>query len=178
LPVEGLGGPVVPELPVLIGLGDQVAESLMTLCDREISAAGSTGRVYAESLVTSLLIHPYRHHATSGHRLHPPHGGLAASQLRRVKDLIESRLDEDLSLADLAAVAGLSIHHFAQAFRVSTRMPPHRYIILRRIDRAMEALLTSRRPIAEIAVPFHPSAFGLWQRVCIWKSSNPILSIS
>ena len=72
-------------------------------------------------------------------------------QLRRVIDLIEARLHEDLGLAELAALTGLSTHYFAQAFKTNTGLPPHRYLIERRIHRAKELLIGGARPIAEIA---------------------------
>ncbi len=66
-------------------------------------------------------------------------------------NLIESRLGDELGLAELAALAGLSTHHFGQAFKISTGMPPHRYLIGRRIHRAKELLISGKRSVAEIA---------------------------
>ena len=72
-------------------------------------------------------------------------------QLRRVLNHIETRLNQDLGLADLAAMAGVSTHHFGQAFKISTGVPPHRYLIDRRIHRVKEMLHEGERTIAEIA---------------------------
>ena len=50
----------------------------------------------------------------------PTRGGLAAAALRRVAELVETRLADPLAVEDLAAAAGLSVFHFARAFRQAT----------------------------------------------------------
>jgi len=52
----------------------------------------------------------------------------------------------------LAGTAGLSIHHFARAFRQSVGEPPHSYVLRRRIERAQEMLKQTDQPLAEIAL--------------------------
>jgi len=87
-------------------------------------------------------------------------GGLAPQARRRVLDLIESALDEPLTLGRLAAVAGQSEFHFARMFRASVGLPPHAYVLARRLDRARRLLAESDRPLAEIAAACgftHPS---------------------
>lgn len=81
-----------------------------------------------------------------------PVGGLSPWQERLSKDMIDANLDGELRLSDLAAACGLSVHHFARAFRKSTTLPPHRWLLRRRIERAQHLLLTTRRPVAEIAL--------------------------
>ncbi len=76
---------------------------------------------------------------------------LVPSQLIKVLDLIESHIDEDLSLARLAAVAGLPVHGFARCFAKAVGEPPHRYILKRRCARARELLMRTMMPIVEIA---------------------------
>jgi transcriptional regulator GlxA family with amidase domain len=82
----------------------------------------------------------------------PQRGGLSPAVLRRVKDHIEAHLDNNLALETLAALAGLSVHHFARSFRQSAGMSPHRYILQRRIKRASELLTNTDIPLAEIAL--------------------------
>ncbi len=81
-----------------------------------------------------------------------PSGALAPWQERLSKQMIDARLDGDLRLADLAAACGLSVDHFARAFQKSTSLPPHRWLILRRIERAQHLLLTTRLSVSEIAL--------------------------
>jgi AraC-like DNA-binding protein len=78
-------------------------------------------------------------------------GGLTPLQLRRVRDSIDARLDQDITLAQLAGDCGLSTSHFARAFVRSTGTPPHRWLTQRRIERA-KALMHTEASLAEIAL--------------------------
>jgi AraC family transcriptional regulator len=78
-------------------------------------------------------------------------GGLAGSVLRRVVDYVAANLARDITMAELAGIAGLSPYHFARAFKRSTGVPPHRYQIMLRVERAKELLAHSTWPITDIA---------------------------
>jgi AraC family transcriptional regulator len=82
----------------------------------------------------------------------PPCGGLAPWQLRKVKDFMRQYAQHDLLLEDLAALVDLSAKHFARAFRQSTGLPPHRWLVNQRIDRARELLGKAELSLAEIAL--------------------------
>ena len=79
-------------------------------------------------------------------------GGLSASQQKRVADFIEERLTDDLRLSELAELAGLSPFHFARAFKQSFGLPPHRYHINRRIERAKTLLTRPAISVTEVAL--------------------------
>lgn len=76
--------------------------------------------------------------------------GLAPARLREVTELIEERIDDDLSLAQLAGAAGLARHHFHRTFREATGVTPHRYVMNRRIARA-KTMLDAAAELSEIA---------------------------
>lgn len=78
-------------------------------------------------------------------------GGLAPRTLGRVREYIETHLDERISIESLAAVAGLSLFHFARAFKQSEGITPHDYLIKRRVKRVMELLAGTDLPLSEIA---------------------------
>lgn len=78
-------------------------------------------------------------------------GGLAAWQLRRACDCIEDNLAREVTLSELAALTRLSVFHFARAFKASMGMPPHRWQVERRIQRARELLEGTDQPIITIA---------------------------
>jgi AraC-like DNA-binding protein len=82
----------------------------------------------------------------------PPKGGLAPWQERRAKEMLASKLDGDQSLQDIAASCGLSVSHFSRAFRQSTGLPPHRWLLRHRIEIAKELMENRKRSLAEIAV--------------------------
>jgi AraC-like DNA-binding protein len=66
--------------------------------------------------------------------------------------MIEARLDGDISPAELAQECGLSVSHFARAFRRSTGMAPHQWLLQRRVAKAKQAMRETDAPLVEIAV--------------------------
>lgn len=78
-------------------------------------------------------------------------GGLSLARERLVRDFVEANLDRDVSLDELSRVAGLSRFHFARAFRETTGVPPHSYVLSRRTERAKTLLSRSTLSLAEIA---------------------------
>ena len=79
-------------------------------------------------------------------------GGLGPVARRRVCEYIDSHLEENIRLDVLANTANLSLSHFARTFRDTLGVPPHRYVLQRRIDRAREMLIRTEAPLSEIAV--------------------------
>ncbi len=79
-------------------------------------------------------------------------GGLASSSLNRVIETIDDDPSADLSLADLAKLAGLSIPHFCRAFRQTLGCPPHAFIVKRRIDKAKDCLQSTEAALTEVAL--------------------------
>jgi AraC family transcriptional regulator len=61
-------------------------------------------------------------------------------------------LAENLSLAEVAHACGLSVAQFARAFKRSLGLPPHRFLIERRVERARDLLLHTGLPLADVAV--------------------------
>jgi AraC family transcriptional regulator len=64
---------------------------------------------------------------------------------------VEDGLAGDLSLAELAREANLSPHRFARLFKESTGLPPHRYVVGRRVVRAKGLLAGTDPPIADVS---------------------------
>jgi len=79
-------------------------------------------------------------------------GGLPGYRLKRVLDHIGDNLAKDLSLTQLAAVAGMSPHYFAELFRRSTGHAPHRYVLLQRMERAKLGLRDIERSVTDVGV--------------------------
>jgi len=81
-----------------------------------------------------------------------PQSGLPLYKLRRIADFIRARIDGPIHLEQLAAAAALSPFHFHRAFKRSTGMTPHQYIVHVRMERAKSLLSGSDMPLAEVAV--------------------------
>jgi AraC family transcriptional regulator len=78
-------------------------------------------------------------------------GGLSPAALQRVQVFVEANVDRSIHIRDLASRAGLSVHHFARAFRTSVGATPRAFIEQRRIDRARALIDNTEEPLAEIA---------------------------
>jgi AraC-like DNA-binding protein len=79
-------------------------------------------------------------------------GGLSGWQRRRLIDFVEAHLGEELRLAAMAAVVDLSPYYFAHAFKQSFGVPPHRYHMLRRVERAKALLAEPAASVTTIAL--------------------------
>jgi AraC-like DNA-binding protein len=85
-----------------------------------------------------------------GRRL--PRGGLAPYLERCAKELLSANLSGEIPLQRLADECGLSVRHFARAFRQSTGVPPHRWLMQHRVEQAKGLLRDSALPLADIAL--------------------------
>lgn len=116
----------------------------------ELESESLGGRLYAESLANVLAVHLLRHYTTSGNGSRRLSGGLSGQKLQLVLNFIHANYGSDLTLSELAAVAGVSTFHFAREFRRTTGTPPHQYLLKFRIDRAKELLAESEMPLVEV----------------------------
>ncbi|HXG78864.1 MAG TPA: AraC family transcriptional regulator [Methyloceanibacter sp.] len=105
---------------------------------------------YAETLGLMLMMEICNFSQSISKR--PPRcHGLAPAVESKVREYIDANLSRDISLTELAEIAGLSRFHFARSFKRSTGLPPHQYLLRKRIERAKELLSLRKRPISEIA---------------------------
>jgi len=79
-------------------------------------------------------------------------GGLSPWQLRRALDFLSAHLSDDPGVADLARECGLSTGYFSRAFRQTTGVAPHQWLIRRRVERARQLLLGHGLELADIAL--------------------------
>lgn len=152
----------VPALRTRIGIRDPVIDGMAIGLRLELQAQGARGRLFAESLATALIIHLFTTYADAATSLRPITGGLGPVRQKRVTDYIEAHYTNDISLCDLAVVAGLSPHYFSDAFKTSLKAAPHQFLIERRIHHAKELLLTSDLSIAEVALAVGFSGHSLF----------------
>ena len=93
-----------------------------------------------------------RQNATIGLAPSGARGGLPPRALRRVREYIESHLEENIALETLADIAGFSTFHFARAFKQSEGVTPHGYLVERRVERAQKLLTGANLSLSEIAL--------------------------
>jgi AraC-like DNA-binding protein len=139
-----------PDYPVRL-TGARGGDPLFALVSTPVAA----GRIHLGKLDATLLMQPriallddlQRHYSAEA-----PRGGLSPGALRRVCDYIRAHLGEDLEVGTLAAQAGLSPYHFARAFKESVGVPPHRFLLAQRIERAADLLRHTEQSLASIAL--------------------------
>src|SRR5262249_29135488 len=118
----------------------------------ELSSGGAGGPLAAESLANVLAVHLIRHVLAPPQPTRRRHGTLPRAKLRSVVEYIEEHLGACPSLEQMAAVARLSPFHFARQFRAATGLPPHQYVIARRVERAKRLLqLGTDLSLADVA---------------------------
>ncbi|WP_077033055.1 helix-turn-helix transcriptional regulator [Pelomonas sp. KK5] len=86
-------------------------------------------------------------------------------RLLRARDRMDAASHEAWPVARLASVGGLSEAHFAREFKRAFGLPPHRYLLTRRIERAMRLLRETALPITEIAAQTGWTSLGTFGRV-------------
>src|SRR6516165_8218150 len=141
--------PARVSLPPLDGLDLPPLRAAMLGVNDELTADAAGGRLAAESLANLVAVHLIRNASA----LRPParraDGALPQGKLRAVVEYVEEHLDAGLTLEQMAAAAHLSVCHFARQFKAATGLPPHQYVILRRVERAKQ-LLQGDLSLAEV----------------------------
>ena len=85
-------------------------------------------------------------------------------RLLRAKDRMDAASDEAWPVRRLASVSGVSQAHFARSFRDAFGVPPHRYLLTRRIERAKALLRDTDLPVTEIAFQTGWGSLGTFGR--------------
>ena len=116
----------------------------------EPGSMGST--VYAQTMANAIAVHLLQNYSTQPRTNQKIDGGLSPQTLKRVLRYIEEHLEQKILLEDLAAIAGLSQHHFARAFKQSIGSSPHQYLIQTRVLRAQKLLKYHNMDINEVAI--------------------------
>jgi AraC family transcriptional regulator len=143
-------GAAAPAVRPRFAFEDRVLHSLAAALLEEHRSGGLGGTLFRQSAAETIALRLLRDHCSVA-SAPAPAVALAPARLRRVRDLVEERLDAPLTLEDLAEAAGLSRSHFARCFRAATGATPYGYIRERRIARARDLLQRSPLSIAEIA---------------------------
>jgi AraC family transcriptional regulator len=123
-----------------------------TKLTQEIERGAAADRFYVEALSLVLMAELGRLNRIGLGSEERSRGGLAAWQWRSVKETVEQRLAEPISLITLADSVRLSPRHFVRAFKESFGQPPHRYHLSRRVERAKMLPGNGKTSVTEIAI--------------------------
>jgi AraC family transcriptional regulator len=128
---------------------DRHISALLLEMSADLEDSSPAGTIYGESLANALAVYLLNRYAVR--RVAPVvhKGGLPGYRLKRVLDYIANSLEENISLSQLSAIAGMSPHYFSELFKQSTGRTPHHYVLLQRIERAKQHLRDPKRSIIE-----------------------------
>jgi len=112
----------------------------MSAMQTDLQSGSPAGPLYGESLGNPLGSYLVKRFGVFAPGLEDYKGSLPKPRLNRVREYIEQHLDDNVSLAALADVAGVSLYHFANAFKQSTGATPRQFVLDRKIERAKELL--------------------------------------
>ncbi len=143
-------GDHLKDLPVLINKGDSVIGALLKALSSEICSGHIPDSAYMEHLIAliTLRIRGFAHEPVPA----PRHGSLGSRVVKRVRDYIDAHLDGDISLGDLADVAGVAPDSFARRFKVTTGCAPYAYVLEERIRRSEALLCETDAALSAIAL--------------------------
>ena len=118
----------------------------------EMIAGFPSGRLFLDSVEQAMAVtlvngHAVRHRPMQIHR-----GGLGSARLRRIKELVHAKMEDDLSLDEMAQSVGLSTAHFARMFRKSTGGTPHQFVLRQRLERAKAMLRAPDARVLHVAL--------------------------
>jgi AraC family transcriptional regulator len=132
---------------------DSAIEHLAWALQCEMNSKFAGGRLYTDCIGMALACRLLqRHSITAPGEPNVNGGAMPMFRLRRVLNYIEENLSQDLSLAAIAAVSGLSSSHCQRAFRNAVGVSIHQFVIQQRVHRAKQLLADSRFSIAEVAL--------------------------
>jgi AraC family transcriptional regulator len=132
------------EIPPFDGLNVPEIRAAMLAVNAELATGGIGGPILVESLANVLAVHLIRHFMTPRKLVCRADSVLPRYKLNAVIEYVMENLDNNPTLKQMAAVAGLSPYHFARQFRTTTGLPPYQYVIVRRVERAQHLLKRDR----------------------------------
>ena len=140
------------ELPYYRKFADPRLSALASAVHAEMVAGFPSGRLFLDSIEQAMAIalvnaHAVRHRPVQIHR-----GGLGSARLRRIKELVHAKMEDDLNLDEMAQSVGLSTAHFARMFRKSTGETPHQFVLRQKIERAKAMLRAADARVLDVAV--------------------------
>ena len=147
---DGTSGEV--ELRRADNLVDARLGALVEAVNAERIAGFPNGRLFLDAVEQALavaLVNSYavRHRSVQTHR-----GGLGCARVRRIKEFVDAKMEDELTLCEMAQAVQLSTAHFSRMFRKSTSEAPHQFVLRHRVERAKEMLRAAEARVLDVAV--------------------------
>jgi AraC family transcriptional regulator len=133
-------------------LVDARVGALAATVNAERIAGFPSGRLFLDSVEQALAVALVNDYAVRHHSLQTHRGGLGSARLRRIKEFIDAKIEDDLTLCEMAQAVELSTAYFSRMFRKSTGETPHQFLLRRRLERAKKMLRSADERVLDVAV--------------------------
>jgi AraC family transcriptional regulator len=147
-----LPGAPARSIRYVAGVRDEVIHQIGLSIIAAMTNESAAGRMFVETASATLAARLLQTYCDGGacRSLEPAHR-IDHARLRRAVDYISASLDREITLAQLAQVAGLSVFHFARTFTRAMGVSPSRYVSRMRLEKAMAEIAAGKLSLAEIA---------------------------
>ncbi|MER8572772.1 AraC family transcriptional regulator [Mesorhizobium sp. M1338] len=146
------GSESLADTPILVNRSDNVIATLLSSLRVEVALGHKPDTAYVEHLAALVSL---RVAMLAGKQLPAVHyGRLSRRTFARIREYIEARINSDISLSELAAVAEMGVDTFARRFKATTGLAPYAYVIEERVRRAEVVLRETGASIGTIAFRF------------------------
>jgi AraC family transcriptional regulator len=126
--------------------------AMVAAAHAEMVAGFPSGRLFLDSVEQAMAVALVNGHAVRHRPVQLYRGGLGSARLRRIRELVHAKMEDDLSLDEMAQSVGLSTAHFARMFRKSTGETPHQFVLRQRLERAKAMLRAPGARVLDVAV--------------------------
>jgi AraC-like DNA-binding protein len=151
---EQAGAQRIGELAYEPGIGndDAIIRHLGASLVEALRRPDETNRLFVDHMMLAFTAHVAQTYGGLRTITEPARGGLAAWQIKRACERLESDLGGKISLEQVAAEFGLSVSHFSRAFRISTGLPPHKWLLRQRVRAAKQLMTVRNLSLSDIAI--------------------------
>lgn len=139
------------ELLAKPGIKDTFLTSLGKHLNQELQEGNPFGQLYIDTAAQLLAVHLLAYHSSYCYHSKSYRKSLDIRALKRVKEYIMEHLSDDVRLATLAAIVGISAYHFARLFKQSTGLSPHQYVLQCRMEKAKQLLCETGLTLQSVA---------------------------
>ncbi|MET3912654.1 AraC family transcriptional regulator [Bradyrhizobium sp. S3.3.6] len=136
----------------LVGHDDAIIRHIGASLRAGLRRPDEANQLFIDHMMLALTAHVAQAYGGYRHKAETGRGALAPWQLARACDKLESDLNGKLPLQTIAAELGLSVSHFSRAFRASTGLPPHRWLLHQRVRTAKRLMSVRGLSLSEVAI--------------------------
>src|SRR5258708_6315286 len=136
-----------------VAIDDTTISSLGTAILPALSHPDQVNQLFVDHVLLALVVHVAQTYGGIRPLSRPVRGGLAPWQVRCAKEILSANLDGGVPLNEVARECRLSVSHFSRAFRRTTGIAPHNWLLARRVEVPKQKLPHGRSPLLDVPPP-------------------------